>query len=234
MHKLAALVLVAALPACGSDDPSVEFCFEPTVDLSVCDPAQAEFSLASTNPYYPLQTGLSVILEGMDGDELVRVERTVLADTEMVAGVETHVLEHNEYVDGELVEMARNFYVEATDGTVCYFGEDVDNYKGGKVANHHGAWRADDPDAAPGIIMPANPTPGQAYFQENSPDANDQGKVEGWLTETFAGTEYTDVLHITDGNPMEGCKDLEPKKYVAGIGEVADVDVVLKEYTPGS
>ena len=65
-----------------------------------------------------------------------------LSETQVVLGVTTHVLEAKELVDGELYEVARNFYVEAADGTVCYFGEDVSFYENGVVANHDGSWRA--------------------------------------------------------------------------------------------
>lgn len=220
--------LAASASGCAKSQPAP--CFPVTVPEDVCDPERASFGLASTNPYYPLTVGLRVVLEGSDGDETVRIEREVLPDTEVVAGVETHVLEHREYVDGELVEVARNFYVEATDGTVCYFGEDVDNYRDGQVADHAGSWRAGENGARPGIIMPADPQPGDAYYQENAPGvAEDQGEVQGYGTETIGGQSYDDVLTILDGNPLEGCDELEPKKYVPGIGEAADVEAVLVE-----
>ncbi len=57
----------------------------------------------------------------------------------------------------ELYEVARDFYAVAADGTVCYFGEDVDFYENGVVANHDGTWRAGVDDALPGIIMPGTP-----------------------------------------------------------------------------
>ena len=215
------------------DSGGEEMCWEQNVD-DLCDPATATFSLDSTNQYYPLIVGSAAVLEGMDGDEAIRIERTVLADTEMVAGVETHVLEHREYIDDVLYEVARNFYVEAMDGTVCYFGEDVDFYENGEVANHDGSWRAGEDGAMPGIIMLADPMPGDAYFQENAPGvAVDQGQVEGYSTMTFLEMEYDDVLTVMDINPAEGCDEPEPKRYVPGIGEAADVDVVLIEYTPG-
>ena len=216
-----------------SDSGEPQMCFEQNVD-DLCNPATATFSLDSTNQYYPLIVGSVVVLEGMDGDEMVRIERTVLPDTEMVADVETHVLEHREFIDGELCEVARNFYVEATDGTVCYFGEDVDFYEGEEVVNHDGSWRAGQDGALPGIIMLPNPMPGDAYFQENAPGiAVDQGRVEGYSTMTFLEMEYDDVLTVMDVNPEEDCDELEPKRYVAGIGEAADVDIVLVEFTPG-
>ncbi|MCA9717444.1 MAG: hypothetical protein H6713_27885 [Myxococcales bacterium] len=225
--------VLLSLPACSA---AAEQCYEPTLDAAQCDPASVEFSLASTNPYYPLIVGSAVVLEGMDGDEFIRVERVVLPDTEVVAGVETHVLEHKEFVDGELHELARNFYVEAADGTVCYFGEEVDFYEGGELANHDGSWRVGEGDAKPGIIMPAAPAEGQAYFQENAPgQAIDMGRVFAvGKTEMINGQSYDDVLTIMDVNPMDGCDEEEPKRYIPGIGEVDDNGVVLIEYTPGA
>jgi hypothetical protein len=219
----------------GSSSGGTELCFEPTLDGSACDPARVEFTLDSTNVYYPLVVGNAAILEGPDGASTIRIERTVLPDTEMVAGVETHVLEHYEYVDDQLVEIARNFYVETTDGVVCYFGEDVENYEGGRLVNTNGTWRAGVDGALPGIIMAADPQVGDAYLQENAPGAAlDMGRVESVdTTEMIGDMSYDGVLTIHDFNPLEDCSEFEPKLYVPGIGEAADVDVVLIEFTPG-
>ncbi len=217
------------------DDAPQEQCYEPTLDVALCDPTSVEFSLDSTNVYYPLIVGSRVVLEGEDEGEMIRIEREVLADIQMVAGVETHVLQHKEYIDGELYEVARNFYVEAADGTVCYFGEEVDFYEGGAVANHDGSWQAGQGGAAPGIIMPASPAAGQAYFQEYAPgEAIDQGKVDGYASMSINGTDYDDVLTVMDINPLDGCDEPEPKLYVPEIGEVGDVDVTLIEFEPGN
>ena len=235
--RAASLALACALGlACaGDEDEAREQCYEPTLSLSLCDPAAVTFSLASTNAYYPLLVGSRVVLEGEDDGAQIRIEREVLADTEVVARVETHVLEHREYVDGALYEVARNFYVEAADGTVCYFGEDVDFYEGGAVANHDGTWRAGQDGAKPGIIMPATPAAGQAYFQESAPgEAIDQGQVEGYAAMNIGGQDYDAVLTVLDINPLDGCDEPEPKRYVPGIGEVGDVAVVLMEFTPGT
>lgn len=55
-----------------------------------------------------------------------------------------------EWADGVLIEVSHNFYAQAVDGTVCYFGEDVDIFEGGTVS-HDGAWRADAAGNRPGI-----------------------------------------------------------------------------------
>jgi hypothetical protein len=61
-----------------------------------------------------------------------------------VDGVACGILEEKETKDGQLIEISRNFF--ATDPAtqdVYYFGEDVDNYKDGKIINHEApGWRA--------------------------------------------------------------------------------------------
>ncbi len=209
-------------------------CFDTTLDASSCDPATATFTLDSTNPYYPLHVGLRVVLEGEEDGETIRVERVVLEDTEIVAGVETHVLEHKEFIDDEIHEIARNFYVESTDGTVCYFGEDVEFYEDGVLVDMHGSWRAGVDGSKPGIIMPANPKVGDAYFQENAPGiANDMGRVSGVeQSRTLNGVAYDDVVVIQDSNPMETCDEEEEKLYAPGIGEIQDDILQLIDVTP--
>lgn len=229
------LLLSLVFAACG-EEVTGEACYATTVDVSACDPAVATFSLASTNAYYPLDVGSVVILEGTEDGELIRVERRVLADTEVVMGVTTHVLEAREFVNDELYEVARNFYVEASDGTVCYFGEFVEFYENGVVVNNDGSWRAGDDGALPGIIMPGDPTVGDAYFQENAPGtALDMGRIVSTSMQLTAdGQTYTDVVAVMDVNPLDTCEDEEQKLYAPGIGEAGDTAKTLISFTPGA
>ena len=49
-----------------------------------------------------------------------------------------------EALNGQVVEISRNFSAQTDGGTVCYFGEDVDIYDAtGEMVSHAGAWRAD-------------------------------------------------------------------------------------------
>jgi len=226
------LILVALLGACGD----TKECVTPTIDAEVCDPEVARFSLATTNLYYPLKPGSVAILEGNEDGVQVRVERRPLGEVELVMGVMTHVLETREIRSGALYELTRNFFVEAADGTVCYFGEAVDFYENGVVVGHEGSWRAGAGGAKPGIIMPASPKVGDAYFQENAPDvAQDQGRVMATgMTATFAGMSYDNVITIQDLNPIDDedpCEG-ETKQYVPGIGEAADAEKTLVSFTP--
>ena len=106
-------------------------------------------------------------------------------------------------------------------------------YEGGELANTDGTWIAGVDGAKPGIIMPASPAAGQRYYQEDAPGvAEDMGQVISiGGTETIGGVEYEGVMVIHDVNPRDSCDDEEPKRYVAGIGEVSDVEIELISYT---
>jgi hypothetical protein len=237
--SLLPMLLLVACTGDKADDTGgfAEPCNPVTLDAAACDPDQVSFTLDSTNPWYPLIPGLSTTLEGYDADDDVtlRVERVVTDETRTIDGVEVHVLEHREYHDDVIYEIAYNFYVESTAGTVCYFGEDVEFYEDGAFANTDGTWRVGEGGAKPGIIMPASPAVGDVYYQEVAPGvAEDMGRVSATgEAMTIGGAAYTGVLVIQDSNPIDDedvCEE-ERKLYVSGIGEVADVDLELIDYT---
>ena len=113
------------------------------LDISICAPDAGPFSADINNPFFPLSVGAQWILTGENDEGApVRVVIASLDDTEVVAGVTARVVEEREWEDGELVEVSRNFFVQTSDGTVCYYGEDVDDYEAGQIVDHGGAWRA--------------------------------------------------------------------------------------------
>jgi hypothetical protein len=228
------LIAVALLAACG-DDPKE--CFTPTVSAATCDPAQTMFSLATTNPYFPLRPGNISILEGTEGGVPVRVERRVLGETETIMGVRARVLEIRVLRDGVLREVARNYHAEAKDGTVCHFGGDVDEYENGQVVSHDGSWRAGVHGAKPGVSMPPEPMVGDAFFQEVAPGvAQRQGRVTAvGGTMTYAGMSFTGVVSIAVADPLaKGAPCAEQTKhYAPGVGEVDDGVTTLVSYTIG-
>ncbi len=220
---------------------SLPACHPVNVDVAACDPAVATFSLASTNPYYPLIVGSVVELAGEgEGDEAginVTVKREVLAETRTIMGVETHVLRHETKFDGVLHEIALNFYVEATNGTVCYFGEDVEFYDDmGKFENTDGTWQAGKGGALPGVIMPVKPKPGDAYYQEFAPGvALDMGRIVADDLSTMIDGKSYKTIQIMDTNPIdpdEQCEK-EEKRYALGVGEVRDTVLNVVSFTPG-
>jgi hypothetical protein len=140
-----------------------------------------------------------------------------------VGGVETRVLEEHEREDGETVEISRNFFAQAPDGTVCYFGEDVDIYEDGAVASHDGAWLASDPGAEAGIIMPANPEPHMVYAQEHAPGiAEDHAEhVSSGDEVTVPAGTYTDTQSVREFSPLEP-GHFSDKVYARNVGMIRD------------
>src|SRR5262249_51549562 len=65
---------------------------------------QCQFSTTGSNPFFILQPGYELILEGQELKTNVRLVITVLADTRIVNGVKTRVVEERETHDGALVE----------------------------------------------------------------------------------------------------------------------------------
>jgi hypothetical protein len=217
----------------GGDDDT---CPEPTLDISVCDPDGKDIDYFSTtidNEFFPLTLDTALVLEGEDDGETIRVEITVSdpIDTEIVDGVETLVMVETEYEDGELVEISYNFIAQADDGTVCYFGEDVDIYEGGVVVSNDGAWRAGENGALPGILMPGDPQVGDVFYQESAPGvAEDMSAVIafGEAIVVPAG-DFDDTLTAEDCNPLEDA-ETDEKIYVRGIGLAIDEEAELISY----
>ena len=69
--------------------------------------------------------------------------------------VRTLVSQYFAYLDGRIQEVALDFYAQADDGSVWYFGEDVYNYRHGVVADTSGTWLAGKEGPA-AMIMPAD------------------------------------------------------------------------------
>ena len=199
----------------------------------VCRTERRGFTVDIDNPFFPLPVGHQTVLEGKEGEASVLVRVTVLDEIEKVGGIPTRVVEEYEAVDGKVVEIARNYFVQSSDGTVCYFGEVVDNYGAdGKIKSHSGSWRADKSKNRPGIFMPAKPKLNQAFQQEIAPGvAEDQSKVVkiGESIDTPAGT-FRDTISFIDRNPMDGTEDR--KIYARGVGLIWDEEARLTKFTP--
>lgn len=221
------VVMATSMAACGRHAD-----FDNLMDLGVCAPNGGAFSADVDNPYFPLPVGHQLVLEGQQSGTDVLVRITVLDEVETVAGVDTRVVEEYEAIDGRVVEISRNYFAQARDGTVCYFGEEVDIFDDeGNVTSHSGAWRADGERFLPGIFMPADPKVEQAFQQEVAPEiAEDQSMVValGEAAEVPAG-RFEDTVELLDRNPLDGSEDT--KVYARGIGLIVDEAARLTRYT---
>jgi hypothetical protein len=209
--------------------------YENLASTRACDPDATTFTVEIDNPFFPLPEGQQVVLEGEEGGQHLLVRVTALDEVETVAGVRTRVIEEYEAKDGRVVEVSRNFFAQAQDGTVCYFGEDVDIYDGaGNVTSHSGSWRAGVDANRPGIFMPRSLKVGLAFQQEIAPGiAEDQAQViaVGDRTKVPAGT-FEDTATLRDGSPLDGSTG--DKVYARGIGLIVDGPARLTRYSSPS
>ena len=127
-----------------------------------------------TNPLFPISELHSAILSGTVEGKPFHTETTLLPQTRIVEWaegqqVETLVSQYVAYLDGRIEEVALDYYAQADDGSVWYFGEDVFNYsEDGTIADTEGTWLAGK-EGPPAMIMPARPQIGDAHRPENVP-----------------------------------------------------------------
>ena len=174
-----------------------------------------------TNPLFPISMQESVLLLGRVDGKAFRTEVTLLPDTRIIEWqdrrVETLVSQYVAYLDGRLHEVAYDFYAQADDGSVWYFGEDVFNVEDGAIVDTHGTWIAGK-DGPAAMIMPARPQVGDVYRPENIP-----GFVFEEVTVTSVGQPLDGPLAPIDGGlvieelHMDG--STEDKSFAPGYGE---------------
>ena len=214
---------------CSDEDEEAEFTDEFFID-------RCTFATTGRNPYFVLDPGFQLVLEGEEDGEEVTVTITVLAETLVVDGVETRVIEERETLDGEIVEISRNYFAFCTEtGSAFYFGEDVDIYEDGVVVSHDGAWRAGENGARAGIIMPGTVLLGARYHQEIAAGvALDRAETValGLDVETEAGA-FEDCLRVDETSPLEP-GHVSVKTYALGVGLIIDGAVELVEWTDPS
>jgi hypothetical protein len=126
-----------------------------------------------TNPLFPISDLHSAVLSGTVDGKPFHTETTLLPETRVVEWtdgeqVETAVSQYMAFLDGRLQEAALDFYAQADDGSVWYFGEDVFDYRNGEVFTTEGTWLAGK-DGPAQMIMPGDPQVGQVHRAENIP-----------------------------------------------------------------
>lgn len=174
-----------------------------------------------TNSLFPISELASVVMLGEVDGLPFRTEVTLLAETKTIEWngqpVETLVSQYAAYLDGRLHEVALDWYAQADDGSVWYFGEDVFNYEDGVVADTHGTWIA-GPEQPAGMIMPASPRVGDVYRPENIP-----GLVFEEVTVTATGVTVDGPHGPVPGaivvSELHDDGSTEEKTFAPGYGE---------------
>jgi hypothetical protein len=192
------------------------------------------------NPYFSLRPGRQLVLEGEDDGAEIRAEITVLRQLEVIRfttpggvpiTVVARVVEEREFEDGEIVEVSRNWYARCVQTSdIFYFGEEVDIYEDGELVNHHGAWRAGENGALPGVMMPGSFLLGARYYQEIAPGvAEDRAEHVGMgITATVPAGTFVNCVSVEETNPLSP-GDVGEKIYCPWVGIVQDEELELVE-----
>ena len=189
------------------------------------------------NAFFPFQPGRLKVFTGSDHgtktgaiDDYLTATRTFRLNGKKVA---CRILVEEAYEDAELVERSFNYFAQADDGTVYYFGEVVDNYENGVIVNHDGSWLVggvtppSDPPAAevgnaddPAVFMPANPELGDVFKPEDLfPIVDETAEVVGVdLDVLVPAGKYKGAIAVEESTRLAPGTEL--KWYAPGVGVV--------------
>jgi hypothetical protein len=230
----AALMLVAALVSgCGSSaetrnaattaqSPSasrlapIRRPYSPSIDPK-------NFVAAIDNRFWPLEPGTRFHYEGRRGNVAQTDDELVTNQTKQILGISCTVVRDTVSEHGRPIERTLDFYAQDKQGNVWYLGEDSFELKHGRFVKASDSWRSGVDGAKPGIIMPADPKPGDSYRQEYYPpgEALDQAHVLGYRGPvTVPYGTFKRSLVTSEFSPLE--PQTEEKYYVARVGEILE------------
>ena len=183
----------------------------------------ADFVATIDNPFWPLRPGAGFHYRGMRGKTPQTDDELVTHQTKRILGIRSTVVRDTVSEHGHPIERTLDFYAQDKRGNVWYLGEDSFELKHGHFVRASDSWRSGIDGAKPGIIMPANPQPGDRYRQEYYPpgEALDEAHVldrRGPVKVPY-GT-FKRALVTSEFSPLE--PQTEEKYYVAGVGEILE------------
>jgi len=182
--------------------------------------------IKGNNPYLPLIPGSQWTYK--HGSEFETI--TVLKTTKMIDGVECRPVEDREESGGQLTEVTLDYYaIDQTTNDIYYMGEDVDEYRNGKVVSHQGSWLSGVNGATFGMLLPGAPQPGQRFYQEQAPGAKDRVEIKSTDEKitTLLGT-FEHCIFVEESSALD--KGVSRKYYARGIGAVKDAEMELVTY----
>jgi len=220
----AGLMLVALLAS--GTAPATNTPGEPWASEFDTDPAQ--LSSTGRNPYFILEPGYHLVLE----EGASRMVVTVLDETKVVQGVETRAVEERETLKGQPTELSRNYLaIHKQTHDVLQFGEEVSNFRNGKVVSRSGSWMAGVGKARAGMVLPGEPRVGRRFYEEQAPGITmDRAEILSMTTtqKTPAGT-FENCMRTQITSPMTP-GDKEYRLYAPGIGLVKFESMLLVEH----
>src|SRR5262245_24992177 len=130
--------------------------------------------LTIDNAFFPFEpNGLKVFTGSDHGTKTGAIDHYLTQTrTFMVSGnnVSCHILVEEAYEDDELVERSFNYFAQADDETVYYFGEVVNIYVNGMIDNHEGSWLVGGPNPALGDPPETGNAPAPTVFMPGNPE----------------------------------------------------------------
>lgn len=192
------------------------------------DQDNCTFSSTGRNRFFILEPGHQLVLQSSEAKVVI----TVLNETKIIGNIETRIVEEREEENGELIEVSKNFFAICKEhGDVFYFGEEVDDYKDGKIVGHSGAWRADEKDSKAGIIMPGTILLGARHYQEIAPNAMDRAEIiSANVTMKTPAGNFKNCIKVEETSGLDP-NDKCYKTYAPGVGLIQDEDLLLTNYS---
>jgi hypothetical protein len=145
-----------------------------------------------------------------------------------VAGVNVTVVDVADFHNGELVKTTEDYFAQGPEGSVYYLGERVDEFDGGKIVGHEGAWLTGEHVADPGVFLPAAVRVGDTFYQERVPGVAEErftviavGQTLTTPAGTFEGCVRTEEMNLTDVPGLLG-GPTEQKVSCPGVGLVRE------------
>ncbi|MEW6209273.1 MAG: hypothetical protein AB1631_12955 [Acidobacteriota bacterium] len=144
--------------------------YDPDIDPALFDDDFA--NLTSPNPYFPLTVGNRWEYSGAGEFNTVEVAN----QTKLIEGVRCIVVRDQVFKDGDLVEDTDDWFAQARDGNVWYFGEEVkdfesfdgDNPRRPELVSIDGSFKWGRDGDKGGIFFFASPMQGKVHLEEFS------------------------------------------------------------------
>ena len=213
---LTLLAAAAASPPPGELAP-VHGTYAPKID-------PANFVTGVDNRYFPLKPGTRFHMVGVRGKTRQIDNSVVLHRTKTVLGVKATIVRDTVSEHGRAIERTDDWYAQDRQGNVWYMGEDAfERNKTGRFVLAGDSWEGGVNGAQPGIIMPAQPKPGDEYRQEYYPPGGALDKARVLRLTAKLKVPYGSFKHVlvtSDYSPLE--PQTEHKYYAPGVGEIAE------------
>jgi hypothetical protein len=207
-----------AAPSSASQLAPIHGKYSPTIDPS-------NFVSTVDNKYWPLKPGTTYHYKGVRGTTPQTDDETVTNKTKNILGVASTAVSDVVSEHGTPVERTLDYYAQDKLGNVWYMGEDsFETNSQGKMVRASDSWLSGVKGGKPGIIMPGDPKPGEAYRQEYYPpgQALDEARVlslNGTTKVPYGGT-HNGLLVTSERSPLE--PQTEQKYYSPGLGELME------------